>query len=55
MGEEKPVKQKTMIDQFNDFTEAKGKTKARGAKGPIDLKSIRRELNDLNSKNRRPS
>lgn len=45
---------KTMIDQFNKFTENKGKVKENKAKGPIDVKALRQTVNNWNKDNRKP-
>ena len=50
-----PEKQgKTMIDQFNQYVEAKKKAKDNKPRGPIDIKALRAQVQAANAKNRRP-
>lgn len=47
---------KNIIHQFNDLKEKREIAKKnRSQKGPVDLKEVRRVLNNLNQKNRMPS
>lgn len=44
-----------MVDQFNQFREVKKKAKENHkAKGPVDIKELRRTMNEANKENRKP-
>jgi hypothetical protein len=53
--EKKPIQNsQVMVDGFGHFTEAGKEIKQGSARGPVDLRVVRQELNAANSKNRRP-